>query len=37
MNLNVSSKNYPIEQVHISNLKNYLKDRGWIEESYGRE
>ena len=37
MNLNVSSKNYPIEQVNISNLKNYLKDRGWIEESYGRE
>lgn len=37
MNLDFSSKNYPIEHVHISNLKNYLKDRGWIEESYERE
>ena len=37
MNLDVYSKNYPIEQVHISNLKNYLKDRDWIEESYRRE
>jgi len=37
MNLDVSSKNYPIEQVRSSNLKTYLKDRHWIEESYGRE
>ena len=28
---------YLIEQVGIQNLKNYLKDRGWKEEPFGRE
>lgn len=37
MNWDVCPKDYPIKQVNISNLKNYLKDRGWIEESFGRE
>lgn len=29
-------KRYPIEQVSIQNLKNYLKDRSWAEEPFGR-
>jgi hypothetical protein len=37
MNWDVSAKGYPIKEVNISNLKNYLKDRGWIKESSGRE
>ena len=28
---------YPIKQVGIQNLKNYLNDRGWKEEPFGRE
>ena len=37
MSWDVSLKNYPIEQVRSSNLKTYLEDRRWIEESYRRE
>ncbi|MBU4077888.1 MAG: hypothetical protein KKI06_14505 [Euryarchaeota archaeon] len=37
MNENISLKNYPIEQVSVSNLKNYLTDRGWNQEQFGRE
>ena len=32
-----SQKNYPLKQVSVSGLSNYLKDRGWIEEPFGRE
>jgi hypothetical protein len=31
------AKDYPIHQVNISNLENYLKDRGWVKEAFGRE
>jgi len=37
MNWDICQKNYPIKQVSISNLKNYLKDRGWNEEPFRRE
>jgi hypothetical protein len=36
MNYDLLSKRYPIEQVNLQNLKNYLKDRGWEEEPFGR-
>jgi len=36
MNYDLLSKRYPIEQVNLQNLKNYLKDRGWGEEPFGR-
>ena len=36
MNLDSLSNKYPLEQVRIQNLKNYLKDRGWEEEPFGR-
>jgi hypothetical protein len=34
---NVCSKNYPLKQVSVSNLKNYLINRGWALERFGRE
>lgn len=37
MNGNIFLKNYPIEQVSVQNLKNYLNDRGWNQEHFGRE
>ncbi len=37
MNEDICGKNYPIKQVSTSNLRNYLKDRGWTEESFRRE
>jgi len=37
MNENRYQKNYPLEQVSVSNLKNYLNDRGWNQEQFGRE
>ena len=36
MNYDLIPKRYPIEQVNLQNLKNYLKDRGWEEEPFGR-
>jgi len=36
MNYDLPPRRYPIEQVNIQNLKNYLKDRGWEEEPFGR-
>ncbi len=36
MNYGLHPKRYPLEQVNIQNLKNYLKDRGWAEEQFGR-
>lgn len=36
MNYDLLPKRYPIEQVNPQNLKNYLKDRGWEEETFGR-
>lgn len=36
MNYDLLPKRYPIEQVKLQNLKNYLKDRGWEEEPFGR-
>jgi len=37
MNYGLPPRGYPIKQVNIQNLKNYLKDRGWKEEPFGRE
>jgi len=31
------SKNYPLKQVNVSDLTNYLRDRGWIQEHFGRQ
>ena len=36
MNYGLLPKRYPVEQVNIQNLKNYLEDRGWKEEPFGR-
>ena len=36
MKLDSLPNRYPLEQVRIQNLKNYLKDRGWVEEPFGR-
>ena len=36
MNYGLPPRRYPIKQVNIQNLKNYLKDRGWEEEPFGR-
>ena len=36
MNYGLLQKKYPVEHVNIQNLKNYLKDRGWKEEPFGR-
>jgi hypothetical protein len=36
MNWDPLPKRYPLEQVRIQNLKNYLKDRGWEEVPFGR-
>ena len=36
MNWDPFSNRYLLEQVSIPNLKNYLKDRGWKEEPFGR-
>jgi hypothetical protein len=36
MNYDILPKRYPVEQVNIQNLKNYLEDRGWKEEPFGR-
>jgi hypothetical protein len=36
MNYGILPKRYPVEQVSIQNLKNYLEDRGWKEEPFGR-
>lgn len=36
MNYDRIPKRYPIEQVNLQHLKNYLKDRGWEEERFGR-
>jgi len=36
MKLDSLPNKYPLEQVRIQNLKNYLKDRGWVEEPFGR-
>jgi len=36
VNYDLLPKRYPIEQVNLQNLKNYLKDRGWEEEPFGR-
>ena len=36
MNYSPPPRRYPIEQVNIQNLKNYLKDRGWVQEPFRR-
>ena len=36
MNYSLPPKRYPMDQVNIQNIKNYLKDKGWTEEPFGR-
>ena len=36
MNWNICPNKYPLKQVSVSNFKNYLIDRGWNLEEFGR-
>ncbi len=36
MNSDFSSKNYPLREIDVVSLKNYLTDRNWKQVSFGR-